>query len=91
MSDDNWKHRAPSMRCRSCMYFVEKQPTEPVKPVLGRCRRHAPTMAGWPVMFPDDWCGDHKLDENKLPMNVDVLTGPKIMKPEPPICDWKDA
>ena len=33
---------------------------------LGRCRRHAPTMSGWPVMFVNDWCGDHKLDEEKL-------------------------
>jgi hypothetical protein len=33
---------------------------------LGRCRRHAPTMNGWPVVFVNDWCGDHKLDEEKL-------------------------
>ena len=33
---------------------------------LGRCRRHAPTMSGYPVVFQYDWCGDHKLDENKI-------------------------
>jgi hypothetical protein len=33
---------------------------------LGRCRRHAPTMSGWPVMFVNDFCGDHRLDENKF-------------------------
>jgi hypothetical protein len=33
---------------------------------LGRCRRHAPTMSGFPVVWPSDWCGDHKLDEEKL-------------------------
>lgn len=33
---------------------------------LGRCRRHAPAMNGWPVMFVNDDCGDHKLDENKF-------------------------
>lgn len=33
---------------------------------IGRCRRHAPTMNGYPVVFSDDWCGDHKLDENNL-------------------------
>lgn len=32
---------------------------------LGRCRRHAPTMNGFPAVFKSDWCGDHKLDENK--------------------------
>ena len=34
-------------------------------PELGRCRRHAPTMSGYPVVFGHDWCGDHKLDENR--------------------------
>ena len=33
---------------------------------LGRCRRHAPTMNGYPAVFASDWCGDHKLDEAKL-------------------------
>jgi hypothetical protein len=33
---------------------------------LGRCRRHAPTMNGFPAVFCKDWCGDHKLDENKI-------------------------
>lgn len=32
---------------------------------IGRCRRHAPTMNGYPVVFEIDWCGDHKLDESK--------------------------
>jgi hypothetical protein len=33
---------------------------------LGRCRRHAPTMSGYPAVFENDWCGDHKLDETKV-------------------------
>lgn len=33
---------------------------------LGRCRRHAPTVNGFPAVFESDWCGDHKLDENKI-------------------------
>ncbi len=36
------------------------------QPQLGRCRRRAPTMNGYPAVFENDWCGDHKLDENKL-------------------------
>jgi len=35
-------------------------------PIVGRCRRHAPSMNGYPVVFPDDWCGDHKLNEAAL-------------------------
>ena len=33
---------------------------------IGRCRRHAPTMNGYPVVFVNDWCGDHKLNENTI-------------------------
>ena len=62
---DNWKHRSQGMRCASCMYYVPKSVNN--KPsVVGRCRRNAPTMKGWPVMFESDWCGEHKLDEDSL-------------------------
>jgi hypothetical protein len=64
------------MRCRTCIFFVSK----PVVPkyhgvpipqfaehgTVGRCRRHAPSMSGYPVVFETDWCGDHKLDEAKI-------------------------
>ena len=33
---------------------------------IGRCRRHAPTLNGYPVVFKTDWCGDHKLNEESL-------------------------
>lgn len=59
-SDDNWAHQSDGMRCRTCMYYVEKAKT------LGRCRRLAPSMKGWPAVYETDWCGDHKLDETKL-------------------------
>jgi hypothetical protein len=64
---DNWKHRSKNMTCTTCMYFATKAPSsEGVLPIVGRCRRRSPTMKGWPVMFTTDWCGDHKLDENKI-------------------------
>lgn len=91
---DGWAHRSTSMRCRTCMFYVQKEPTEdnlerqlkiaafrkaapnmyveeaseaPAPHTqLGRCRRHAPVVGqGWPAVFETDWCGDHKLDENK--------------------------
>jgi hypothetical protein len=60
------------MRCKTCIWYVpkqakpcyEKRATEPVE--VGRCRRHAPTMGGYPVVYMTDWCGDHRLDENKI-------------------------
>lgn len=74
---DKWSNRALGMRCHSCMWFlpksshaeprctdasVELQEAEPLRS-FGRCRRHAPTMTGFPPVFGEDWCGDHKLDE----------------------------
>ena len=59
---DPWAHRSDGMKCRTCMWFVPKAP----HPAFGRCRRHAPTMSGYPAVFSTDWCGDHKLDEGKL-------------------------
>ena len=68
-SKDPWKHRSSGMKCSSCMWFVEKtsRPAQVLtgQPSFGRCRRHAPTMQGYPAVFGSDWCGDHKLDENK--------------------------
>jgi len=66
-SNDNWKHRSKGMKCETCMWFVEKvSKFEATNPIFGRCRRHAPTMNGYPATFGTDWCGDHKLDENKI-------------------------
>jgi hypothetical protein len=67
---DPWVHRSSGMRCRTCIWFVSKEPqalTVTVKShEVGRCRRHAPTMGGYPVVYMTDWCGDHRLDENKI-------------------------
>ena len=63
-SRDPWIHRSKRMVCDTCMFFVEKidHPEEPRNTIMkGRCRRHAPTLQGYPVVFSNDWCGDHKL------------------------------
>ena len=71
IGQDPWAHRSENMSCKTCMWFVEKQrtvthnsETVPDK-IVGRCRKHAPTMGGYPAVYMTDWCGDHKLDENK--------------------------
>ena len=65
--DDPWAHRAYGMRCRTCMFFVVKQGSRVGESgQLGRCRRNAPTMSGFPGVYEGDWCGEHKLDETKL-------------------------
>lgn len=66
---DPWVHRSNGMRCRTCIWFVSKQTDQPVKPfapIVGRCRRHSPTIGGYPVVYQTDWCGDHRIDENKV-------------------------
>lgn len=68
IKEDPWIHRSRGMLCRTCIYFVRKEasvavPLDP-RGSTGRCRRHAPTMNGYPVVFQTDWCGDHKLNEN---------------------------
>ena len=64
-NQDPWRHRSEGMKCRTCMWCVEKEVNEGSKRI-GRCRRHAPTMNGYPVVYMDDWCGDHKIDEMKV-------------------------
>ncbi len=58
MKDDNWEHRSAMMLCKTCMWYAPKER-------IGRCRRRCPTMNGYPVVYPTDWCGDHKLDETQ--------------------------
>jgi len=60
MTTDNWKHRSKNMLCNTCMWYVPKTDK------IGRCRKNAPSISGWPVMRPTDFCGEHKLDEEKL-------------------------
>ena len=73
MNQALWKHRFDRMKCKTCMWFAPKvariDPRGPDMQAptydVGCCRRHAPTMSGYPVVFVNDWCGDHKLDEEK--------------------------
>jgi hypothetical protein len=66
---DNWKHRSTGMKCGTCMYFVVKKRIRPLiaqdEMKIGRCRRNAPRMNGWPVVYETDWCGEHKIDEEE--------------------------
>lgn len=62
---DNWRDKS-TFCCRTCQFFVPKEPPLPKglypgSEQLGRCRRHAPTMGGFPVVYETDFCGDHKL------------------------------
>lgn len=64
---DAWIHRSANMLCQTCMYYVPKAKPSGGPSGIGRCRRHAPTMKGFPAVWgAKDWCGEHKLDEEKL-------------------------
>ncbi len=62
---DPWEGRSQGMKCRTCIWFVTKG-TGDHRGAIGRCRRRAPTMNGYPATFETEWCGDHKLDEEKI-------------------------
>jgi hypothetical protein len=69
--EDNWLFRSIRMKCGLCLYFVPKQviTNKTNQEILskysniGRCRRHAPALSGWPIVMNTDWCGDFKLNE----------------------------
>ena len=58
---DNWNRN--KMRCKNCTWYIKKG-----KPpsTIGRCRRHAPSVNGYPVVFEDDCCGDHRVSEEEV-------------------------
>jgi len=59
MAKDRWD-RATGYCCVTCMYFSPKAASD-----AGRCRRHAPSMQGYPAVYAvADWCGDHKVGTN---------------------------
>lgn len=69
MAEDVWKMFDNSMRCGTCMYGVPKEGN------LGRCRRNAPTIKGYPVVnMSNDFCGDHKLGTNPYTLVRTAIT-----------------
>ena len=59
---DNWQDKSTFI-CETCLCFVPKDGN------IGRCRRHAPTLDGWPPVYNDDWCYDHKINGEAVPDN----------------------
>lgn len=68
---DNWKNRSSGMICKTCIFFALKKAG--ISESIGRCRRHAPTMNGFPVVFTSDWCGDHKLNEDATIQKEEII------------------
>jgi hypothetical protein len=60
-TNDPWVHRSVMMKCPTCMYAVFATPTAAV----GRCRRRSPSMQGYPAIYREDWCGDHKIGKSE--------------------------
>jgi hypothetical protein len=57
---DKWLDQS-TFCCATCRFFVRKSGD------IGRCRRNAPVVGeGWPVVYAQDWCGEHKLDHTKI-------------------------
>jgi hypothetical protein len=41
--------------CATCMFYANF-----------RCKRHAPTMGGFPAVMPTDVCGDHRMGKETM-------------------------
>ena len=59
------KHPEPILMYEEKNKNMTEVSEDAVRPVFGRCRKRAPEMEGYPAVYGIDWCGDHKLDENK--------------------------
>jgi len=64
-NSDPWKHRSSKMHCSACMWFCPKVKEDNTESDLGRCRKNAPSMNGFVPVYVTDWCGQHRLDENR--------------------------
>lgn len=70
--------------CSTCLYFLPQVP-----PLFwehaGECRRHAPRPLGppvqcWPLVRPEDWCGEwQKSEAAAQAVSVELIAG----TPEP--------
>lgn len=66
MQSDKWDG-VTGYCCGTCRFY------SPKKDNVGRCRKHAPDMMGYPVVYEDsDWCGDHKIGTNPHKESFDV-------------------
>jgi len=52
--------------CGTCMFFALKEPTKKLHNRIGNCRFHASQEDGHHAVFDSGWCGDYKVDENKI-------------------------
>lgn len=43
--------------CRACHWFEGYREDELE---LGECHYNSPTKGGFPQVYPDNWCGDHR-------------------------------
>jgi len=71
-----------SNKCLSCGYFDEIKKGDPCSQcesifsvvhkneVVGRCKRHAPTDSGFPLVVADNSCGDQSLYNMMQEMRV---------------------
>jgi len=47
-------------KCENCIYFATEHHTD--API---CRRNPPTVQGQPSTHKDNWCGEHRRNEEK--------------------------
>ncbi len=69
--EDPQEYRDKNMCCETCIWYAQEEPTDGIRffnwnTEYATCRFKSPVLGGWPVLYLGDWCGDHKLDEDKV-------------------------
>lgn len=65
MAKDRWD-MVTGYCCSTCRFYVPKE-KKGTPQEIGRCRRNAPVMDGYPVVYAtQDFCGNHKIGTNPL-------------------------
>ena len=73
--------------CKNCDHFLSR---EQEAKDFGQCRAHSPhPCTNWPVVKPNDWCGDYFNEEDhdaEVKLRFDILC-PPLYKEEGKGCE----
>ena len=71
---DKWD-RKTNFSCDSCMFLVPRGQLLTSGKEVCNCKRHPPVKGEYPIVFKDDWCGEHKIGSNPVRDSIKPLKG----------------
>lgn len=86
MSADDQQRFLANARCESCLWLDTSAQSDRAEPdTTGMCRRRPPavddrtSLAMWPLVDLDDWCGDWVKLEKPVDMDALLRSGKAVM------------